>query len=370
MNINFDKTDRLIELIEDSCHVFTHFSWQSENSLQKKRKQLYETLVKITGSDKPDEKKHAERIVAFAKEYNLGKDLTKAEAFLKLQFDEENILQYLTRAYWQIQNIIIFTDNTGSNFTDREGLKKFIEKQHPNEPCKDVVIDVVCKQEPRIKDIEQEFWSNCTDTNKINDFCNIYRERWHGHLKKVDEKYYSMDALLFDVGNELHHYFKELRLCGMLQQSELYFECRLMNIARQINYLSDDVVKLFTTLRSSTKRSMDEGNINDNEVKWDNSTWIIYHYYIAKSKGKELTEYDIINCANDENLNKKTLLEKWNKLREDAYKPGDFTNQKKQFRKNYELILSKLSKDNQKLAATNVQSELDILMEVHKVAKK
>lgn len=262
MNINFDKTDRLIELLEDSCHIFTHFSWRSENSLQKRRKNLYENLVQITTTKKPKKQKQIERIKAFAKEYKLGNDLKKAEAFLKLEFDEEATLKYLTRAYWQIQNLIIVTNDSGNNFADKEGLKKLIEKKYPNEPYKEVIVDVISRQEPRIEDIETEFWSNCTDTDKINDFCNIYRERWDGHLKQIDKKYYSIDAVLFDEKNELYHYFKELRLRGLLQQSELYVEARLQNIAREVNYVSDRVFELFTHLRRSTITKVDDSEKN------------------------------------------------------------------------------------------------------------
>lgn len=260
MNINFDKTDRLIELIEDSCYVFTHFLRKSEDSLQKRRKNLYENLVRITASEKPEKQKQSERIKAFATEYKLENDVEKAEEFFKFEFDEEATLKYLTRAYWQIQNLIIFTDNSRNNFADKEGLKKLIEKTYSNEPCKDVIADVIYKQEPRIKDIEREFWSNCTDTDKINDFCNVYRERWKEHLKQIDEKYYSIDAILFNEKNELYHYFKELRLCGLLQQSGLYVEGRLQHIAREINYVCEKVVELFSSLRRSTKITNDGSN--------------------------------------------------------------------------------------------------------------
>lgn len=265
MNINFEKTDRLIELIDESCHVLTHFSWEAENSLQKKHKNLYENLTAITTSNKSEKEKQAERIKAFGKEYKLGDDLAKAEAFSKIEFNEEEVLEYLTRSYWQIQSFVKFTDNSGNNFANREDLKKLIEKTHPSEPCKDVLIDVIVRQEPKIKDIEKEFWTNCTETNKINDFCNIYRERWRNHLKEVDEKYYSLNSILFDEQNDLHNYFKDLRQCGLLQQEEFYIEGRLSWIAREINIICKDVVKLFKGFQAATipTLSNDKNNVEE-----------------------------------------------------------------------------------------------------------
>lgn len=269
MKIDFSKTDRLIELIEDSSLSLIPYyfkeAYELKNSSIPKLKTLYKELVDITQSEKSDTEKQHERIKAYARAYGKEKDLEAGKEFLKLSFDEKSVLQRLTRSYWQIQALVTIRHENNSDFSDVDGLKSFIDKHYSDEPCKEVIIDVIRKKEPKKADIEAEFWANCTDVSSINDFCNIYRERWRNHLKEVDREYYSMNTVLFDKDNDLYKYFKELRLCGLLQTSERFVECRLGHIAEQINYVCDGIVKLFQGLRASAITTQKE-NINANEL--------------------------------------------------------------------------------------------------------
>ena len=72
------------------------------------------------------------------------------------------------------------------------------------------IANVIINNEPRVKDIENEFWMNCTDVLSIDSFCNIYRERWRNHLYCIKETDFDMDAMLFDDKNRLHQLFAEL----------------------------------------------------------------------------------------------------------------------------------------------------------------
>lgn len=257
MDINFDKTDRLIDLIEDSYIFLASYIYKGaydlKHSKQPHLQNLYHELVKITSGDMPEGDKHVARIRAFAQAYGKGNDLEQGEELLKFCFDEDRVLKSLTRAYWQIQTFVTFKDESNNNFKDSDSLFKLIEKLSPEAPYKEVIVDVVRKQEPRIKDIEKEFWSNCTSTATINDFCNIYRERWRNHLKQLDKDLLDFKTILFDESRDFNKYFKELRLCGLLQQTELYAECMVSKVAIAINRICEQVVAFFRRLRTSTK---------------------------------------------------------------------------------------------------------------------
>ena len=272
MNINFEKTDRLIELIENSSMELFGYNfigaYELKNSKNKKIQVLYNELININTNNLPELNKHTERLKSFGRAYGCENNVAKAEDFLKLTFDEEQILNHLKRTYWQIQHLFSFKNDNNNNFSDTEGLRNLIEKDFPNEPYKEVIIEVIQKQEPKVKDIEKEFWQNCPDTDKINDLCDIYWERFKGHLKEVDKNYYSMDAVLFDEKNRLNQYFKELRKCGLLQQKEIYAECMFSHIAEQINLVSDKVVSLFRMLRASANKQKPELQQNPLKKIW------------------------------------------------------------------------------------------------------
>lgn len=260
MKIDFAKTDRLIELIKDSQLALSSLHYKKafdlKNNKNKKLRDLYDTLVKITESEKEENEKQNERIKAFAVAYGYENDISKGESFLKHVFDEENILKYLSRAYWQIQTFLIFQyeNEDDDEFLNKDELISAISKQFPNEPYPNTIAEIILKKEPRKIDIEKEFWENCTDISVITEFCNIYNKRWIGYLKKVDTEYYGIDAILFNKNknNELYQYFKDLRLCGLLRASEAYVELKLEQIAIQINMVCDGIVELFKNLRAST----------------------------------------------------------------------------------------------------------------------
>ena len=174
MNINFDKSNRLIELINESCMAIDSFHFRGAFDLKQsknaKRNILYEELININQKNLSTEEKYKIQIEKFAEAYSCKGDLEKGESFLKLTFDEDKILERLTRGYWQISPIRII--QTGNATID--DLRQFVNKYYSKEPCKEVMIETILKQEPTEVDIEREFWNNCTDVDKINEFCNIY----------------------------------------------------------------------------------------------------------------------------------------------------------------------------------------------------
>lgn len=253
MEINFDKSNRLAELIYDSyfaidsCHFKGAFDLKTSKNV--KLNTLYRSLVEIQADNLSTDEKYKRRVEKFAETYGYKGDFEKGEAFLLLEFDEKNVLERLTKAYWQISPIrITFTGNVSES-----GLKNFIDKYYSEEPCKKVIIETILKQEPTEIEIEKEFWKNCTSVGDIDSFCNIYREHLGKRLLEVDEAFYEMDRILFDKSSLLYKYFKELRNCGFVSCSEKYLECRLIHIAKAINLMTNNVVSTFKKLRASTK---------------------------------------------------------------------------------------------------------------------
>lgn len=298
MKTDFTKTDRLIELIEDSCIILSPFNFREaydlKNSDNPKLSALYKSLVETTQSDKSEEEKQLERIKFYAKSFGKGDDLNAGKDYLKYGFDEELILQRITKSYWQIQSFVTFNNDNNTEFSnlDSDKLMSFINKKYPNELYKNIIAEIIIKNEPRKNDIEREFWKNCKNVSDINGFCNIYRERWSGHLYEFDGKDYNLSSLLFDESNELGRYIKELRLCGLLQSEEGFVESKLRNIALAINMLCESIVELFKKLRASANSTT--------ETKTENNGFDIKTYDIDVNKTNELFTFlkddGVINC--------------------------------------------------------------------------
>lgn len=256
MEINFDKSNRLAELIYDSCLAIDSYHFKGafdlKTSKNEKLNALYQSLIDIHTDNLSTDEKYALKVEKFAEAYGYKGNFEKGEAFLKLIFDENKIIERLTKAYWQIAPIkITFTGNT-----TEAGLKNFIDKYYSEEPCKNAIIKIILKQEPTEVEIEKEFWNNCTSVREVDSFCNIYREHLGKRLKEVDEDFYEMDTILFDKSSLLYKYFKELRRCGLISCSERFIEVRLMHIAKAINLMSNNTVSVFKKLRASTKQTI------------------------------------------------------------------------------------------------------------------
>ncbi len=263
MKINFEKSDRLAEIIYDSCLSIDsyHFNgaYKLKTSKNEKLNRLYQSLIDIHALNLSTEEKYKLKVEKFAEAYGYKDDLKKGEDFLKLTFDEEKVLERLTKAYWQTSPIRITLN--GSN--PEESLKNFIDKHYSKEPCKKVMFETILRQEPTEVEIEKEFWENCTSVTDIDSFCNIYREHLGKRLMEVDETFYDMDTILFDKNSLLHEYFQDLRICGFISYSEIFIECRLMHIAKSVNLISKSIVNVFKKMRASTHQTITSNSAID-----------------------------------------------------------------------------------------------------------
>lgn len=132
-------------------------------------------------------------------------------------------------------------------------MDKVFRKIPKNEIYLDIMANVIINKEPSVKDIECEFWANCTDVFSINNFCNIYRERWRNHLYHIKESDFEIDAMLFDGDNRLHKCFLELLKCGFISEEEKdYILTHLYHLADATNYVCGSIVDLFKKLRASS----------------------------------------------------------------------------------------------------------------------
>ena len=290
MQVNFDKSDRLIELLEDSYMALNGILYSSAfkmKSIEDSRKRnLYSELVSITQSDVPEEEKYLLRIKAYARAYNRENDLRFGEQALKKDFDEERVSRMLTKAYWQIQ--------TSYDIIDRDiFLQKTIAKWFSNKPYKiDIVKRIIETQEPTVKDVEKEFWENCTDTSKINDWCNIYRERFKSHLKEIKEDF-SLDTILFDSKSDYYNYFKSLRATGLITLTEGEVEVQLIQVANQINQVSSQIIELFRGFRAMTQKSKTSEQAGGEVPLFSN----IYQYEHSKLKKIHKNSIQVLKCS-------------------------------------------------------------------------
>lgn len=265
MKVNFEKTDRLIELLKDGSIVINGFNFKGafdkKHSENRVLRNLYAELVEITESDIPEDRKYLKRVDAFAKAYNLN-----GENMMISTFDEERFVKYLTRVYWQLPSLfrVRITDTTGNNYADKEGLKRIIEKYYPEEPYKEIIAEVVSNQEPTVDDIEKEFWENCPDVDKIDQWCDIYWERFKDHLKIYEENYYEHAMDETDKDNLLYQYFQDLRLTGLLKTNRSFVEVRVYHIAQSLNFTANGISELFQRFRRLGLRAKQSGSVMAN----------------------------------------------------------------------------------------------------------
>lgn len=258
----FEKTDRMVSILNEA---YTYLSlaypaFEGATKLKKKRPNLYDTLIQITASRSSIELKKKERVAAFAKEFGLDSDLEKAEGIMLFIFDEENLLRSLCQRYWQLKGGCINGD-----LNDTSKLKNFMSKL-VNELFIDDVVNIVQRNEPSISDIENEFWENCQNPSDINAWCNIYREKFVGHLKDVSLESFGWENILNDPNNDFYPLFKDLRVTGLLTLRETDAEIALSKLANKTNEVCSKIVEVFRRLRESTKDKA-IGNVSKNIQK-------------------------------------------------------------------------------------------------------
>ena len=255
MNINFDKTDRLIQIIDEAVRVLDSAEYnlnrasKLQNSPNKKLNKLHDDLVKITSDPQiPEKDKKQKKIRAYSIAYEC--DETSALLLFEHDCNFQDFAKWICKTYWEIQPYITFSSKGKNNIED---WIKYLEKYRKNEIYLDIMANVIINKEPSVKDIECEFWTNCTDVFSINNFCNIYRERWRNHLYHIKESDFEIDAMLFDGDNRLHKCFLELLKCGFISEEEKdYILTHLYHLADATNYVCGSIVDLFKKLRASS----------------------------------------------------------------------------------------------------------------------
>ncbi len=255
MNINFDKTDRLIQIVEEAVRILNtaeynlNKAFKLQSSPAENLNKLHDDLIKITSiTNISEEEKRQKKIAAYSIAYNCNKE--KASLLLEEDCNFQDLAKWICKTYWEIQPYVTFISKNDNSI---EGWMKFLEKHHNNETYLDIMANVIVNNEPRIKDIENEFWINCTDVFCIDNFCNIYRERWRNHLYSIKETDFNMDEMLFNSENRLHKYFSELLKCGLISEKEKdYILVKLHHLANATNYVCESIVDLFKKLRASS----------------------------------------------------------------------------------------------------------------------
>lgn len=235
MNINFDKTDRLIQIIQEAADTINLFQYWMERLIESK-----ETS-------------------------NIGYYITKDGKKVKFSMPDSyfidktsSIIRTIKKSYWQVGTMIQFT------CPDTE-LQEVLERDFKDEKDKDIIGRVVTAHEPTVKDIENEFMSNLTDysPNNINALVNIYREYWKGHLVKHDTPL-SISHAPFDQNNDWYPIFhKALELSLLTKDDALSIAIKLEWIAFKLNSITDNILGMLEKWQRSTQSKPDINLIED-----------------------------------------------------------------------------------------------------------
>lgn len=235
MNINFNKTDRLIQIIEEAADSINFFEkWMQHLT---RIKELSNTGYYIT----TDKKK-------------VDVNIPDSEIIDK----KRRLIRTIKKSYWQVGAKIRFT------CPDAE-LEKNLEQNFKDECDKDIILEVVTAHEPTVKDIEKEFMSNLTDylPNSISSLVNVYREYWKGHLAKCDDAL-SISHAPFDSENDLYPVFHKAIELNLFTEKEAFsIALELEWIAFKLNSITDDILGMLEKWQSSTQSKTDINLIED-----------------------------------------------------------------------------------------------------------
>ncbi|MDR1584205.1 MAG: hypothetical protein LBS55_13295 [Prevotellaceae bacterium] len=223
MNLNFDKSERLIKILISAESFLTPClygrAYNLNNSESEDERNLYRELVEITNSSASKEEKHLARVAAVAKVCNN----VDGNEMLKRLFDEEYYKKELTRVVWLLDDSVRY--NGGRNFPDdkSEDLKRFIDKKFPDVTYKDIMCEAIRERAPHVADIESEFLSNCPTLNDIPALLNIYKGKWDNVVAEVDMEYFYQFMWEFKKGQgtELRIYIDCLHETGLIVSTEL-----------------------------------------------------------------------------------------------------------------------------------------------------
>lgn len=250
MNINFDKSDRLIAIIENAVFLLTnapqylYVASELKCSDKKEYKTLYDDLAKIN---------HDTNATTEEKRDKIGKALSTAlgcktsVGINRFDMERSNIEEYAKRlcsAYWALEANSSFgvNDMSKDNFDD---WMNFLQSGHYTERYLDILAKVIVSHEPTVKDIEKEFWANCPDTPSIDKFVNIYREYWKGHLHEIDDNSDRPEQKRYE------EYTSDLLMCGFITEREaLYIDAKLEFLAKAVKRAIEEVTALFNRLSS------------------------------------------------------------------------------------------------------------------------
>lgn len=212
MNINFDKSDRLITIIENAVNL-----------------------------------------------------LSGAPYIVKYSSDVTDYPRQLCKAYWEMQDEIIFRADDKSKDNPDDWMR-FLEETKFNERYLDILAKVIVRHEPTVKDIEKEFWANCTDVHSIDKFVNIYREHWKGHLHEMDENAFDCLGMKKESESLRNIISESLQNGSILKDDALYIETTLLHLARAVNEVTSGILNLFNRLSSpsaaGTKKDEAEADSN------------------------------------------------------------------------------------------------------------
>lgn len=136
------------------------------------------------------------------------------------------------------------------------------------EPFFDEVWDVLQCEMITIEDLKNEFWEICPDVDSIHKYLQITRVKFKKLLENIpDREYYSLDALLFNKGNNVcANDVRKLQEAGLLTKKEA--EDILMSIHQivdNINSAIDRIVEMYNELKAMATIHENTGNI-DNSI--------------------------------------------------------------------------------------------------------
>ena len=224
MEINFEKSDELLNNINEavgelrSAMIIYSTASNFRKSEDARLKTLYDELVKITTDNSLTEgEKKDKRITAYSNAYNCEREEARSRV--------ENIVNY--SKYCE--------DFLNIRYTKLR-----------NGPTKD--------------DIENEFWTNCTDTSSVGEYREIYLVHWRIKLPNIGT-----------IGCDDEHLKKhtsELLRCGLIHTGEaIKIKQIVIGYRNWIATTISEIRTLFNALDSSATVAKEDEAEADSQTK-------------------------------------------------------------------------------------------------------
>lgn len=231
---------------------------------------------------------------------------------------KEPLFQRLTRSYYTLRyqlgggffQIHLHPDD---NNKIEDILDRVIKKYHNDEPYPDIIKEILQKEQITYKDVINEFWELCPDINHIEEILHVSRVKFREVLSQFpDPLENSTEKLLQDNSNYFNSNVSELERRGFISEEESkYILFKIDAIIETANRIIDLLAKEFNKIKEmANAKSMPSNSTNKNSVPLSLSDcFLVKEYWINLLKNPRLNEhFEISNDGSYKWISEKNLL--------------------------------------------------------------